>query len=59
MIVSLILSIITLIIVMTFDFANLELNLSNLAYFIDLPSLIIVVITGVVLAIGNFFFGNL
>ena len=54
MIVSLILSIITLIIVMTFDFANLELNLSNLAYFIDLPSLIIVVIPAVVLAIGNF-----
>ena len=54
MIVSLILSINTLIIVMTFDFANLELNLSNLAYFIDLPSLIIVVISAVVLAIGNF-----
>ena len=58
MIKSLILALVILAIGMSFDFSNFELNLGNLAYFIDLPSLIIVVIPTLGLAIGNFSWGT-
>ena len=54
MIKSLILTLVILAIGMSFDFRNFEFKLGNLAYFIDLPSLIIVVIPTLGLAIGNF-----
>ena len=54
MIKSLILSLVIIVIGMSFDFGNLEFKLANLAYFIDLPSIIIVVIPTLGLAIGNF-----
>ena len=54
MIKSLILALVIIVIGMSFDFGNFEFKLGNLAYFIDLPSLIIVVIPTLGLAIGNF-----
>ena len=54
MIKSLILTLVILVIGMSFDFGNFEFKLGNLAYFIDLPSLIIVVIPTLGLSIGNF-----
>ena len=54
MIKSLILALVILVIGMSFDFRNFEFKLGNLAYFLDLPSLIIVVIPTLGLAIGNF-----
>ena len=54
MIKSLILTLVIIVIGMSFDFGNFEFKLGNLAYFIDLPSLIIVVIPTLGLAIGNF-----
>ena len=44
MIKSLILALVIIAIGMSFDFRNLEFKLEHLAYFIDLPSLLIVVI---------------
>ena len=54
MIKSLILALVIIVIGMSFDFGNFEFKLGNLAYFVDLPSLIIVVIPTLGLAIGNF-----
>ena len=54
MIKSLILALVIIAIGMSFDFRNLEFKLGHLAYFIDLPSLLIVVIPTLGLAIGNF-----
>ena len=54
MIKSSILALVIIAIGMSFDFRNLEFKLGHLAYFIDLPSLIIVVIPTLGLAIGNF-----
>ena len=54
MIKSLILALVILVIGMSFDFRNFEFKLGNLAYFLDLPSLIIVVIPTLGLSIGNF-----
>ena len=54
MIKSSILALVIIAIGMSFDFRNFEFKLGNLAYFIDLPSLIIVVIPTLGLAIGNF-----
>ena len=54
MIKSLILALVIIAIGMSFDFRNLEFKLGHLAYFLDLPSLIIVVIPTLGLSIGNF-----
>ncbi len=54
MIKSLILALVIIAIGMSFDFKNFEFKLVNLAYFIDIPSLIFVVIPTLGLAIGNF-----
>ena len=54
MIKSSILALVIIAIGMSFDFRNLEFKLGHLAYFIDLPSLLIVVIPTLGLAIGNF-----
>ena len=54
MIKSLILALVIIAIGMSFDFRNLEFKLGHLAYFIDLPSLLIVVIPTLGLSIGNF-----
>ena len=54
MIKSLILTLVIIVIGMSLDFRNFELKLGNLAYFLDLPSLIIVVIPTLGLSIGNF-----
>ena len=54
MIKSLILALVIIAIGMSFDFRNLEFKLEHLAYFIDLPSLLIVVIPTLGLSIGNF-----
>ena len=54
MIKSLILALVIIAIGMSFDFRNLEFKLGHLAYFIDLPSLLIVVIPILGLSIGNF-----
>ena len=37
-----------------FDFANFQLNLGNLGYFFDLPSLVIVLVPTIVFAIGAY-----
>ena len=54
MIKSSILALVIIAIGMSFDFRNLEFKLEHLAYFIDLPSLLIVVIPTLGLSIGNF-----
>ena len=54
MIKSLILTLVIIAIGMSFDFKNFEFKLVNLAYFIDIPSLIFVVIPTLGLAVGNF-----
>ena len=54
MIKSLILALVIIAIGMSFDFRNLEFKLGHLAYFLDLPSLLIVVIPTLGLSIGNF-----
>jgi len=54
MIKSSILALVIIAIGMSFDFRNLEFKFEHLAYFIDLPSLLIVVIPTLGLSIGNF-----
>ena len=54
MIKSSILALVIIVIGMSFDFRNLEFILGSLLYFIDLPSLLIVVIPTLGLSIGNF-----
>ena len=54
MIKSSILALVIIAIGMSFDFRNLEFKLVHLAYFLDLPSLLIVVIPTLGLSIGNF-----
>ena len=45
---------IILIVTSCFDFGTLKFKISNLAYFIDLPSLIIVLVPTIVFAIGSY-----
>ena len=45
---------IILIVTNCFDFGTLKFKISNLAYFIDLPSLIIVLVPTIVFAIGSY-----
>ena len=54
MLKSSILALVIIAIGMSFDFRNLEFKLGHLAYFLDLPSLLIVVIPTLGLSIGNF-----
>ena len=54
MIKSLILTLVIIAIVISFDFGKFEFNFGYLLYFVDLPSLVFVVIPPVGLTIGNF-----
>ena len=54
MIKSLILTLVIIAIAISFDFGKFEFNFGYLLYFVDLPSLLLIVILPVGLTIGNF-----
>ena len=54
MIKSLILTLVIIAIAISFDFRKFEFNFGYLLYFVDLPSLLLIVIPPVGLTIGNF-----
>ena len=54
MIKSLILTLVIIAIVISFDFGKYEFNFGHLLYFVHLPSLLLIVISPVGLTIGNF-----
>ena len=54
MIKSLILTLVIIAIVISFDFGKFEFNFGYLLYFVHLPSLLLIVIPPVVLTIGSF-----
>ena len=54
MIKSLILTLVIIAIVISFDFGKYEFNFGHLLYFVHLPSLLLIVIPPVGLTIGNF-----
>ena len=54
MVKSCILTLVLIAIAMSFDFGNFEFNFGNLLYFLDMPSLLLIVIPTISLTIGNF-----